>query len=93
MADSVRQAITVLFVLVLLGGTLFWLRRRGVAQFSLPVKRGANGRRLRVLERLPLSAQHSLHLISLDGRELLIGVSPGGCTILDQPAGEKVARQ
>jgi hypothetical protein len=26
-----------------------------------------------------LSAQHSLHLVSLGGRLIVVGVSPGGC--------------
>jgi len=81
--ESLQQTIAVLFVLAMLGGTLFWLRRKGLAQFSLGTKRGTGGRKIQLIERLPVSAQHSLLLVSVGGRELLIGVSPGGCTVLD----------
>jgi len=30
-----------------------------------------------------LTQQHSLHLVSVSGRILLIAVSPGGCSVLD----------
>ena len=81
--ESLQQTIAVFVVLALLGGTLFWLRRKGWAQFSLSAKRGSVSRKIQLIERLPLSAQHSLHLVRVGGRELLIGVSPAGCTVLD----------
>jgi flagellar biogenesis protein FliO len=31
-----------------------------------------------VVERVTLSAQHSLHLVSLGGRLIVVGVSPAG---------------
>jgi flagellar biosynthetic protein FliO len=82
--ESIQQTIVVFFVLALLGGTLYWLRRRGLAQFSFPSKPGSGSRKIQLVERLPLSPQHSLHLVRVGGRELLIGVSPAGCTVLDQ---------
>lgn len=81
--ESLQQTIAVLLVLALLAGTLFWLRRRGLARFSLGARHGAGSRKIQLLERLPLSTQHSLHLIRVGDRELLIGVSPAGCTVLD----------
>ncbi len=81
--ESVQQILAVLFVLGLLGGTLLWLRGRGLVRFTgMGVKR-SGGKRMQSLERLPLTPQHSLHLISVSGRMLLIAVSPGGCTVLD----------
>ena len=38
---------------------------------------------MQAIERLSLTPQHSLHLVSVGGRVLLIAVSPGGCTVLD----------
>jgi flagellar biogenesis protein FliO len=38
---------------------------------------------LQSIERLPLTAQHSLHLVRVAGRVILIAVSPGGCSVLD----------
>jgi len=73
------QLFAVAGVLLLLGCALYFLRRKGVARFG-----GADGgRQLQSLERLPLTPQHSLHLIRVYGRTVLIAVSPGGCSILD----------
>ena len=81
--ESLEQALTVFFVLVLFGGTLFWLRRKGLARFATGgMVRRAN-RRMQSLERLPLTPQHSLHLVRVAGKVLLIAVSPGGCSILE----------
>jgi len=38
---------------------------------------------MQAIERLSLTPQHSLHLVSVSGRVLLIAVSPGGCSLLD----------
>ena len=82
--ESLQQAGGVLFVLALLGGTLWLLRSRGLAQFGL---KGAGGsgrqRSIKVVERLPLTPQHSLHLVEVAGRTVLIATSPNGCAILD----------
>lgn len=80
--EAVQQALAVVAVLGLLGGTLYWLRGQGVARFH--VKRIARGeRRMQAVERLALTPQHSLHLVNVGGRVLLIAVSPGGCAVLD----------
>ncbi|HUA63489.1 MAG TPA: flagellar biosynthetic protein FliO [Verrucomicrobiae bacterium] len=81
--ESVQQILAVLFVLGLLGGTLLWLRGKGMVRFTGMGVRRSGGKRMQSLERLPLTPQHSLHLISVSGRVLLIAVSPGGCTVLD----------
>jgi flagellar protein FliO/FliZ len=75
--------LAVLMVMALLAGLLFGMRRRGMARFrfGLPGKKAA--RRLELMERLPLTPQHSLHMVRMGGRELLIGVSPSGCAVLD----------
>ena len=81
--EGAQQILAVLFVLGLLGGTMLLLRGRGMVRFTgMGVKR-SGGKRMQSLERLPLTPQHSLHLISVSGRVLLIAVSPGGCTVLD----------
>lgn len=76
----------VLLVFALLGGLLWFAKRRGVASFSVGPRRGANGRRLEVLERLPLSAQHALYLVRIAERTVLIATAPSSCTLLDAPA-------
>jgi flagellar biosynthetic protein FliO len=78
--DVIEQVTAVAAVLLLLIGTLWWLRRRGFATLALPGR--AAGRRLECLERLPLGPQHTLHLIRLGEIELVIASSPGSCSLL-----------
>ena len=70
----------VIAVLGLLGISLWWLRRRGLA-VVLPARRSAP-RRLETLERLPLGPQHTLYLVRLGGRVLLVAASPAGCALV-----------
>lgn len=79
----IQQMLTVLMVMALLAGLLLGLRRRGMARFRLALPGRKAPRRLETLERLPLTPQHSLHVVRMSGRELLIGVSPAGCSVLD----------
>jgi flagellar biosynthetic protein FliO len=84
--EVIQQMAAVGLVLLLLGASLWVLRRRGIAGISLagrPAKR-----RLECLERMPLGPQHTLHLVRVDGRELLVAASPSGCTLLERPPAE-----
>ena len=86
--ESLQQALVVLFVLGLLGGTLYWVRRRlpgstGLAGFSFQGPSRAKVSRMQSIDRLPLTPQHSLHLVRIAGQVLLIAVSPGGCSVVD----------
>jgi flagellar biogenesis protein FliO len=45
--------------------------------------RPVKGRALEQVDRLALTPQHSLHLVRLGGRALLIGRSPAGIALLD----------
>jgi len=78
-----EQILAVSLVLGLLILTLYFLRRKGLAKFSLAAggRRGAPGR-IQLVDRKPLTASHSLHLVRVDGRMILIGLSPGSCQAL-----------
>jgi flagellar biosynthetic protein FliO len=78
--ETIEQMLAVGLVLALLAGTLWWLRRRGIAGV-LPARRSM-GRRLECLERLPLGPQHTLHLVRLGDTALLVASSPAGCTLV-----------
>jgi flagellar biogenesis protein FliO len=78
-----QQMLAVLMVMALLAGLLLGMRRRGMARFRISLPGRKTVRRLETLERLPLTPQHSLHVVRMSGRELLIGVSPAGCSVLD----------
>ena len=78
--EGFQQMAAVIAVLGLLGISLWWLRRRGLA-VVLPARRSAP-RRLETLERLPLGPQHTLYLVRLGGRVLLVAASPAGCALV-----------
>jgi flagellar biogenesis protein FliO len=81
--EGIQQALAVVAVLIALVTSLFVLRSKGIVRFAIQGKLASNTRRMQSLERLPLTAQHSLHLVNVAGRELLIAVSPSGCSVLD----------
>jgi hypothetical protein len=80
--ETLQQTFAVLAVFGLLGATLWWLRRRGLAHVS-----GIAGRRkggiLQSVECLPLSAGQVLHLVRVADRAILITASPAGCHVVE----------
>lgn len=88
-----QQALSVLLVLALLGATLWWLRRKGMAYFAFKTPGGGRRKSIQVIERMALTPQHSLHLVKVEHKTMLIAASPAGCSILEgftEPAGERV---
>jgi flagellar biosynthetic protein FliO len=82
MAD-LQPILAVILVLGLLGGVLFFLRRRGIASFSAFPASPVKARQLKVVERVPLGAQHALHLVRVGDRLILVATAPGSCQVLD----------
>lgn len=83
---ALRQALSVLLVFSLLGLALWKLRRPGSALRPLWRKPGAGERALESMERLALTPQHVLHLVRVQGREIVIATHPQGCTLLNDAA-------
>jgi flagellar biogenesis protein FliO len=81
--DILQQIVSIGAVLMLLGAALWWLRGRGMARFSLPGARARAPRRLELVERLTLTPQHSVCLVRLADKAMLIGISPSQCTLLE----------
>jgi len=77
------QLLAVMMVLGLLCGSLWLLKRKGFVRggFRRPPQPGQP--RLEVIDRLALTPQHSLHLIRMADRTLLVGLSPQGCNLLE----------
>ena len=75
--EWMRQIAGVAMVFALLGAALWAFRRRGWLAAR------AAGRRMQAVERLALAPHHSLCLVRLGGRGILIGLSPSGCTVLE----------
>ncbi|HTS66735.1 MAG TPA: flagellar biosynthetic protein FliO [Candidatus Acidoferrales bacterium] len=79
--EITEQMTAVALVLALLGGTLWWLRRRGFVGLTLRGNRAIS--RMQCLERLPLGTQHTLHLVRVGDMELLLASSPAGCALIE----------
>lgn len=79
--EPIRQALGVSAVLLLLASALWWLRRKGVLRYGA---RGPRKHAFQTVDRLMLGPQHSLHLVRLAGRGLLVGTSPAGCAVLER---------
>jgi hypothetical protein len=80
--DFTQQLTIVVLFLAALGAAVWTLRRKNVLHGLWPVRR-RSGRRMRSVERLALTPHHSLHLVSIDGRTVIVGVSPAGCQLIE----------
>ena len=83
MTDILQPAAAVILVLGLLGALLYALRRRGMASFSVLPARQGTPRQMKVVERVPLGAQHALHLVRVGEKLILVATAPGSCQLLD----------
>ncbi|HYO84253.1 MAG TPA: flagellar biosynthetic protein FliO [Bryobacteraceae bacterium] len=77
--EQAGQFAAVLVVLITLAAALWVLNRRGLVQWR-PL--GTGPRQMQVIERLPLTAQHSLHLVKVGDSMLIVASAPGGCSVL-----------
>lgn len=87
--EILQQLLAVALVLGLLCGSVWLLKRKGWARISAVGSRGKreDGRpRLQVIDRLVLTPNHSLHLVRLEDRTLLVALSPNGCNLLESAA-------
>ena len=64
-----------------------WFLKRGLAARG----GGARGRRLRIVERVPIDQRKNLLLVSLGSREFLLGVGPDRISMLAEIGGERPA--
>jgi flagellar biogenesis protein FliO len=88
--ELLPQLSAVLTVFALLGLTLWWLRKRGALQFNaklpfrLPSARTARQRKvLEHVDALKLSPTHSLSVVKMGDRAILIGTSPSGFCLVE----------
>jgi flagellar biosynthetic protein FliO len=81
--EITEQLLAIVLVLGLLGSALWVLKRKGLVQTRLRRPRGSGEPVLEIVDRLVLTPQHSVHLIRVADRTLLVGLSPGGCNLLE----------
>lgn len=80
MMSYIQMMAALLFVLALMGGLWLFLKRMGFSGPAVPM--GAT-RRLRIVETLPLSAQHRALLIERDHVQHLIIIGPNGEAVVE----------
>jgi flagellar biogenesis protein FliO len=90
--EWIRQILAVCFVFALLACMVWWLRGRSKVTLRLP-KLSKRARRIEVLERLALTPQHSLHLVSLCGKQMVIAAHSSGVSVVERIEGPRPAAQ
>ncbi|HVO99521.1 MAG TPA: flagellar biosynthetic protein FliO [Bryobacteraceae bacterium] len=84
--DVLRQVCSVLLVFLLLGALVWALRRGGRGQVfgaGLIRKRVQEASRAMIaMERLALTPHHTLHIVRVNGREVLVATHPQGCSLI-----------
>jgi len=94
---ELRQILSLMVVFALLGGALYAVRlgkfvprvltdagRRLFRWSSLRLGHApARTKSLATVERLTLTPQHSLHLVRIQGREVVVATHPHGCIVLN----------
>jgi flagellar biogenesis protein FliO len=100
--EMFQQLLAVAGVLGALCIVVWALKRKGLARINFfgpgGSPRGTRGlrdsqTRLEVLDRLVLTPHHSIHLIRLADRTLLVGLSPSGCNLLETAPAAGILRQ
>jgi flagellar biosynthetic protein FliO len=85
--EMFEQLTIVAVILGVLCGGVWLLKRKGWAQTAMRRRRSDSEPRLEVIDRLVLTPHHSLHLVRLADRTLLVGLSPNGCNLLESAPG------
>ena len=81
--DFWPQFCAVLLVFGLLAGALWMLKRGNFLRFAALTRAGRKARLLQPLESLALTPQHSIHLVRVSGRVILVSAHSSGCTVLE----------
>ena len=76
--DLIRQGLAVLLVFTLLSVAVWKLRGGG------PLLRPNASARLASAGRLALTPQHTVHLLRIDGMEMIVATHPQGCSVLSE---------
>lgn len=81
--ETVRPILAIAFVLALLGAALLALR-----QGTSPLRVLRSGRQpergFKVIERIALTPQHSLHIVRAGAEEWILATHPQGCSVIQK---------
>ena len=79
--DLIREVLGIAVVFALLGFAVWKFRSGGMT----PPWRPGQPSRLETVGRVALTPQHAVHLVRVDGRELVVATHPQGCSLLAPP--------
>lgn len=82
-AELVRQVLAIAIVFGLLAAAVWLLGRRKGTMRLLMTPRSKEIAHLQVVERLRITPQHTLLLLRIGSRGLLVAVHPAGCSLLE----------
>lgn len=77
--DVIRQFVAIALTLALLAGSLWWLRKKGFAQW----RRARPNQMMEIIESRSLGSGHALHLVRIADRAVALATHHGGCTLLE----------
>lgn len=80
--DLVRESVGITLVFALLWAALWVLRKKGLIQAGNAFRRPAGGCNIEVIDRVRLTPQHSVHIVRVMERRLVVGVHASGFTLL-----------
>jgi flagellar biogenesis protein FliO len=80
----VQQFLAITLVLVLLWGTVWLLRKKGLGLPGMRARGVAQAAHIEHLDRMHLSPQHSVHLLRIDGQKIVVAVHPHGVTVVSE---------
>jgi len=81
------QIMAVVFVLGLALAALWLARRRGLPGLGIIGRKNRPAAQVSIIERVPLTGQHTLHLVRVGGDTLLVATFPGGIQFAPRQAG------
>lgn len=81
--ETVRPLLAITFVLALLGSAL-WALRRGAGPLRILRSGKQPERGFKVVERIVLTPQHSLHVVRAGAEEWILATHPQGCNVIQK---------
>ncbi len=91
--EILEQLVVIGLVLGVLVGGVWLMKHKGWATANVRRPKSDGRPRLEVIDRLALTPHHSLHLVRLADRTMLIGLSPSGCNLLENSSEKNTSPQ
>ncbi|MEP6961539.1 MAG: hypothetical protein ABI995_05650 [Acidobacteriota bacterium] len=88
--SEISRQILAVFAVFGLMGLAVWKLRSGPIRFKGWNPGRSASKALVAVERIPLTPQHTVHLLTIHGRQLVVATHPQGCSVLLDSPGASV---